>query len=336
MNQQAMRWGAVLPQGSNLELTGMDAAAAWRRVVEVAELAERLGYDHLWALDRVDTMPRREPDHVFEGWTTLAALSQSTSRARLGHLVTGVPFRNAGLLAKQAACLDVISGGRLLLALGAGGYPPEYESYGLRVGPDAERLAALAETVEAMRRLWSERRTTFEGRHVRLAEAHSFPKPLAGSVPIWIAGEGERVTLDVAARLGDGTLWRVSPDELRHKAAVLRQHCERAGRDPERITRSVFLECRIFDSSTERDRWLATPYVIVFWSTHPDNYVRHNLVGTVEAVTEQVQRYVDGGARELLLWFRDYPDSTSLERFMTEVVPKVGLPAPAQAVAGVR
>jgi alkanesulfonate monooxygenase SsuD/methylene tetrahydromethanopterin reductase-like flavin-dependent oxidoreductase (luciferase family) len=128
----ALRWGAFVPQGWKLEYDGLGATEAWATSLEIAGKAEALGYDHLWVYDHVETVPRRRPTHVFEAWTTLAALSQVTSRVGLGQLVTCAAYRNAGLLAKQAACLDVMSGGRLIFGLGAGWYHEEYEAYGWR------------------------------------------------------------------------------------------------------------------------------------------------------------------------------------------------------------
>jgi len=109
-----LRWGAFAPQGWKLEYSGWDAATAWARTVELSQVAERLGYDHLWVYDHLETVPRREPTHVFEAFTTLAALSQRTDRIRLGQLVTCSSYRNVGLLAKEAAGVDVASGGRLM------------------------------------------------------------------------------------------------------------------------------------------------------------------------------------------------------------------------------
>ena len=112
-----IRYGAFVPQGWKLEYAGIDAASAWVRSKEIAQLAERIGYDHLWVYDHVETVPRREPTHVFEAFTMLAAIAQHTSTIRLGQLVTCSSYRNAGLLAKEAACVDVYSGGRLILGL---------------------------------------------------------------------------------------------------------------------------------------------------------------------------------------------------------------------------
>src|SRR5437763_14054096 len=125
-----VKFGAVVPQGWKLELSGMKAAEAWETSKAVARKAESLGYDHLWVYDHVETVPRREPTHVFEAFTMLAAVAQLTNTIRLGQLVTCAAYRNAGLLAKEAACVDVFSGGRLVFGIGAGWYEREYQAYG--------------------------------------------------------------------------------------------------------------------------------------------------------------------------------------------------------------
>jgi len=148
--------GVFVPQGWKLEYTGWNGPDAWARSVELAQQAESLGYDHLWVYDHVETVPRREPTHMFEAFTMLAALSQRTTRVGLGQLVTCASYRNAGLLAKEAACVDVYSQGRLTLGLGAGWFHEEYHSYGYPYLSDGQRLAVLDETLEVIRRLWTE------------------------------------------------------------------------------------------------------------------------------------------------------------------------------------
>src|SRR5207237_1229171 len=115
--------------------------------ITFARKAESLGYDHLWVYDHVETVPRREPTHVFEAWTVMAALAEFTSTPMLGQLVTCTSYRNAGLLAKQAACIDVMSGGRLIFGIGAGWYHEEYAAYGWPFLSGGERLKAMDKTM---------------------------------------------------------------------------------------------------------------------------------------------------------------------------------------------
>ncbi len=324
MADTPLRFGAFAPQGWKLEYAGWDAADAWARTVELAQRAEQLGYDHLWVYDHVETVPRREPTHVFEAFTTLAALSQRTSTIRLGQLVTCAAYRNAGLLAKEAAGLDVVSGGRLILGLGAGWYEREYQAYGYDYPSAGTRLAILEETVQVVRALWSDETVTFEGKHLRFDGAYCDPKPVQPRPPLWIGGGGERVTLRIAAAHADATNWQVGLDAFRHKSEVLARHCEAAGRPFDEIVRTHGPDCRIFATEADLRAWLAAPDGGDLWGGgDPDEYVRDNLVGTAEQVTEKVQAFVDAGCREFVLWFRDYPGAESLERFATDVRPHV-------------
>lgn len=319
-----LRFGVFVPQGWKLEYSGWSAADAWARSKAIAQQAEALGYDHLWVYDHVETVPRREPTHVFEAFTTLAAIAQHTSTIRLGQMVTCAAYRNAGLLAKEAACVDVFSDGRLILGLGAGWFEREYQAYGYRFPGAGERLAILDETLQVLRPLWEDETVTFTGRHVQLDGAYCHPKPIQARPEIWVGGGGERVTLRLAALHADKTNWQVGLDQFVHKSAVLRAHCEAIGRDPDSIVRTHGPDCRIFDTEADLQAWLDSPGGGQL-SGRDDHatYVRDHLVGTVEQVVEKAQAFIDAGCREFVLWLRDYPASDTLERFMTDVVPQL-------------
>jgi F420-dependent oxidoreductase-like protein len=317
-----LRFGAFVPQGWKLEYSGWDASDAWARSKELAVLTETLGYDHLWVYDHVETVPRREPTHVFEAFTLLAALAQHTSTIKLGQLVTCAAYRNAGLLAKEAACVDVFSGGRLILGLGAGWFDREYAAYGYRYPGDRERLAILEETITAVKRLWTEETVSFAGEHVQLDGAFCDPKPVQQLPELWVGGGGEQVTLRIAAREADKTNWQVGLDAFIRKSALLRRYCEDIGRDPASIVRTHGPDCRIFETEADLAAWLASPGGGDLWSeVGVEEYVRDNFVGTVEQVTEKAQAFVDAGCAEFVLWFRDFPASESLERWAREVAP---------------
>ena len=319
-----LRWGAFVPQGWKLELAGLSASDAWATAIDVALRAETLSYDHLWVYDHVETVPRRDPEHCFEAFTTLAALSQVTTRVQLGQMVTCVSYRNAGLLAKEAAGLDVMSGGRLILGLGAGWYQQEYEAYGYEFLSAGARLQRLEETIQAVRMLWSQPTTTFDGTHVKLHDARCDPKPLQSRPAVWVGGDGEKVTLRIAAEHADATNWQEGLDRFKQLSKILEEHCGRVGRDYASITRTHAPDCRLFDSESDLQQWLDSPGGGNLWGRgDPDEYVRENFVGTVDKVAEDVQGFVDAGAREFVLWFRDYPSTESLERFMAEVVPQI-------------
>jgi len=323
----ALQVGVFVPQGWKLEYTGWTGPDAWARSVELAELAESLGYDHLWVYDHVETVPRREATHVFEAFTMLAALSQRTTRVGLGQLVTCSSYRNAGLLAKEAACLDVYSQGRLVLGLGAGWFHQEYHAYGYRYPADRERLAVLEETIEVVRRIWSEEQVTFDGQHLQFDGAFCDPKPVQQLPPILVGGGGEQVTLRIAARRADLTNWQVGLEGFVRKSSLLERYCEEAGRPYAEITRTHGPDAAIFDTDAECRAWCESEGGGNLWGGQStDEYLRDNLVGTVEQVAEKTQGFVDAGCRGLILWLRDSPADETLRRFIGEVVPQLDVP----------
>jgi alkanesulfonate monooxygenase SsuD/methylene tetrahydromethanopterin reductase-like flavin-dependent oxidoreductase (luciferase family) len=359
MSNQSLQCDLVLPQGAHSELAGADPASGWRTIEDLARLAERLDYRGIWAYDRLEPLPRRAPLSVFDGWTTLAALATTTKRLRLGLISSPAPLRDAAQLAKRAACLDVISDGRLTLALDAG-YLSEYRVPGRSAlsAEAAERGAA--ETADALRLLWTGQPTSVQGQYVSLDGVFCHPRPRQDRLPLLALGsqEGEASSaldgraLDGSASDGgasdggasdggafDGIIYQDHPDAIGRRVSAAAGHVSvgadhvsaGVGRDGQR--RMALLDCRIFDSELDRDRWLASPHVIIFWSDHPDLYVGRNLIGTVEAVRDQMRRFMAAGIREFGIYFRDYPATRSAERFITEVMPELAEPVPAAELA---
>jgi alkanesulfonate monooxygenase SsuD/methylene tetrahydromethanopterin reductase-like flavin-dependent oxidoreductase (luciferase family) len=256
----------------------------------------------------------------------LAALSQRTNRVQLGQLVTCSNYRNAGLLAKEAACIDVMSRGRLILGLGAGWYDAEYKSYGYDYRPAGERLDILDETISVVRKLWTEEQVHFDGKYLHFDGAFADPKPLQELPSIWVGGGGERKTLRIAARQADATNWQVGIEGFVRKSGLLERYCEEVGRPFDAITRTHGPDCRIFDTDAQARAWCEETGGGSLWGRAPvDEYLSENLVGTVEQVAEKTQQFVDAGCREFVLWMRDYPSDESVRRFITEVVPKLGV-----------
>ena len=323
MSSHPIRHGAFVPQGWKLEYTGIDPRQAWLTSVSWAQHAEELGYDHLWVYDHVETVPRRERTHCFEAFTMLAALSQVTEKAELGQLVTCVGYRNVGLLAKEAACVDVMSNGRLILGIGAGWFEREYEAYGYEYPSNRDRLALLNEALEVIPQLWSEEVVSYEGQHIQLDGAYCEPQPLRSPrPPILVGGGGEKVTLRIAARHADMTNWQVGLDSYIHKSSLLDGYCEDIGRDPESIIRTHGPDCLIVNSQAELDKWLETKDGGHLWgATDHEEYLRDNFVGTVEQVAEKAQAFIDAGCSEFILWFRDAPSYDSMTAWMQGVVP---------------
>jgi alkanesulfonate monooxygenase SsuD/methylene tetrahydromethanopterin reductase-like flavin-dependent oxidoreductase (luciferase family) len=214
----------------------------WPALLDWAQTVEDLGFDSFWINDHTTQAWR-------DCWTALAAVAVRTRRVRLGSLVSCVYYRPPGLLARMAADVDRLSGGRLVLGLGVGDYPPEFAQLGLPFPPLRERQAALAETVEIVRGLWRGAPFSFEGAHFRVDRAAVRPAPVQEPrVPILIAGGGERVTLGQVARYADvsnfgpsaatGSAWAVA--DVRRKYAALQEHCARLGRPYESVLRTYY------------------------------------------------------------------------------------------------
>jgi len=321
MSNQSLHCDLVLPQGAHSELAGSDAVSGWRIIEEMASLAGQLGYRGVWAYDRVEPLPRRAPLPVFHGWTTLTALARSADQLKLGLISAPAPARDPVLLAKQAACLDVISGGRLMLALDSS-YLSEH-----RLDAAAARQGA-TETAQALRQLWSGDLASFQGEYVHFESAYCHPGPRQDRLPLLALGPSQASTAETAAQNAfDAVIYQEDPASVRRRVDGLIDQHLMSGAGPHQVRPMVMLDCRIFDTNLERDRWLASPHVIIFWSDHPDVYVGRNLIGTPDAVRAQLQRYVDAGVRDFAIYFRDYPASRSAERFMTEVVPELDLDA---------
>src|SRR4051812_17562887 len=175
MASHDLTFGVFIPQGWKMELASIaDPQAKWAKAVEVAQLAEELGYDSLWVYDHFHNVPVPAHETVFECWTTMAALSQRTSTIRLGQMVGCTPYRNPALLAKITADVDVLSGGRLDWGIGAGWYQHEFTGYGYEFPAAKVRIAMLRECVEIVRSMWTEQETSYDGTHYTLQGAQCF------------------------------------------------------------------------------------------------------------------------------------------------------------------
>lgn len=212
--------------------------AGWLR--EIALAADASGFSGLALMDHLIQIPQvgNAWEPIPEPWVTLGMLSGLDTRLRLGTLVTPVTFRPPGITAKAAATLDVLSGGRAFVGVGAGWWEREHLGFGLPFPPAAERLDALETGIETMRALWARGTKAYDGTRVSLPETTSYPRPVH-DIPVVVGGGGERRTLRIAARLGDACNLSSDLDTLHHKVAVLRRHCEEVGRDPAEVEVTV-------------------------------------------------------------------------------------------------
>jgi F420-dependent oxidoreductase-like protein len=313
-------FGVFLPQGWKMELSSIEGAEAkWARSVEIGTLAEELGYDSLWWYDHFHNVPRPAHEAVFECWTTVAAISQRTSRIRLGQMVGCNGYRNPGLLAKITSTVDVISGGRLDWGIGAGWYDHEFKGYGYDFPPPKVRIGMLKEAVEIVRSMWTEPDTTYQGTYYSLEGAQCDPKPLQQPhPPILIGGGGEQLTLRVVARLADRSNFGGKPEEWARKAEILKGHCKDVGRDYDEIEKTWSPE--VFVRETEAELEAAGSQS--FWGEAMESWAAGNLVGTPEQVAEKVRTYMDLGCTSFMPWCSDYPSDQTMRLFAEKVIPE--------------
>jgi F420-dependent oxidoreductase-like protein len=293
-----------------------DPAEAFEAVKAKAQWAEEHGFVWFSVMDHMIQIPRvgASDEPVLEGWTVLAGLAAVTNRIRLATLCTAVGYRNPAHLAKIAATVDLISRGRLTLGIGAGFFEDEYKQYGWEFPPrPATRIGQMEEAVALVLKLWTEPRTTFHGRYFKVEDAILEPKPVQKPrPPVLIAGAGEQMTLRAVARLADACNF-VDGDvaEVRYKLAVLRRHCEAAGRDYGAIEK------------TRIQPWLLARDDAALAAKHERLAARgpvRGFVGTVPEAIDLIGRYRDVGID--LLIYADRPhDVETRELFASDVMP---------------
>jgi probable F420-dependent oxidoreductase len=337
-----VRFGIALPH-YDFSLPG-ERPITFARAAESAVEAERLGYDSVWISDHFFLSLARYggPDELqgsLEPMTTLAGIATRTSRIRIGTLVACAPFRHPSILAKMSAAIDLVSGGRFELGLGAGWYEEEFGAFGFPFGTVGERFSVLEETLEVVGRLFrAEDPVSFEGERFRLHDALLRPRP-ASPVPLWLGAKGGPRSLRLAARLADGwnTVWRWTPEAYAERVAAARRACEAGGRDPATLRLSLGLstlvgsDARDLEARYERFR---------IWSPGGglgdvplEEFAKDTLTGTPDAVLERIALYEELGVEELIVNPGPtpfaFPDPEIVEVFAREIIPRA-MPAAAR------
>lgn len=313
----SVRFGVFVPQGWRMDLAEItDPVEQYEAMTRVAQAADALSaYDSIWVYDHFHTIPTPELQTVFECWTSTAALARDTKRVNVGQMVTCNGYRNPALLAKMASTVDVLSHGRLYCGLGAGWYEHEWRAYGYGFPETRDRMRAFSEAVQIVSKMWTEEFPTLSGEHYTIDKPINEPKGARKPHPsLWIGGGGEKVTLRLVARYADACNIGGDAETLRHKFAVLREHCEAVGRPYDEIIRSTSLE----------DIVLLKP------GEDPDAAVARarsatgvSFAGTTDQLTEHIQSLVDAGANYVIVSFpRIAYDHEPLYRFAEEVVPR--------------
>jgi F420-dependent oxidoreductase-like protein len=251
-----MKLGITLPQGCDREYVGLDARRAWERTVDAARTAEALGFESIWAYDHFQVDPPLIEAPIFEPFVELSALAMATTRVRLGHLVMAAAYRNAALTAKMISTLDVVSGGRAELGIGAGWKEDEWLAYGYGFPETSERLAILADHLEVITRMLAPGRATYDGRHATVHDAIHEPKGLQlPRLPIVVGGNGPKVTWRLAARYADElNLDALMPEEVARAMPVIAERCAEIGRNPASLRVSVHIWGRPAEVGAGRER----------------------------------------------------------------------------------
>ena len=280
-----MKLGVIVPQGWTGEYDGWDPLKAWARTVEVAQQADRLGFESIWLYDHFTTVPRPTDEITFESFTTLSALAALTTRVRLGHIVVCTSFRNPALTAKMLSTMDTISGGRMDLGIGAGWKRDEWEAYGYGFPETRERLAIFEDHLQVIRAMFEgdkHQHATFEGEHAHVRGAINIPKPIQRPrVPIMIGGNGPNVTWRLAAKYADElNVDGMFPDDVDKALPVIRARCEEIGRDPATLPVSVHIwkhhaaeagQARIDRLAAHREQGLSRVMALIEASTTSDD-----------------------------------------------------------------
>lgn len=307
-----MRFSLFLPSGFTHEFADTQGPHdAYQRLVQIARAADDSGYESLLMPDHLTAMQPAQQTQ-FEAWSTITALAGHTTRVRLGLLVASVGYRNPALAAKIASTVDVISNGRLVFGLGAGWHEPDYAQYGFEFGSATERLRRLEEAAQIVLGLWTQDETTFDGAFYQVRGAINQPKGIQQPhIPLMIAGSGEKVTLRTVARYADVSNIAASPDVVRHKYAVLKQHADEAGRDYGTIRRTVMMLVHVADTDAEAQATLPSAPLPIY----PGDVASYGLIGSVETVAERIAAFEAAGAQELVLHFADLPTAEQVTHF---------------------
>jgi F420-dependent oxidoreductase-like protein len=319
-----------IPQGWRHDLVGIDPSEQWQTMQGLAAHADAGEWESVWVYDHFHTVPIASEEATHEAWTLMSAFGATTSRVRLGQMCTCMSYRNPAYLAKIAATVDIVSGGRVEMGIGGGWYEAEWRAYGYGFPPVGERLGRLDEGVQIMRDAWRTGSSTFDGRYYRTDGAIVRPLPLQeGGIPLWVAGGGEKVTLRIAAEYAQYTNFDGSPDGFEHKSTVLREHCDRIGRDFATITRSSNYNVMIGSTVAEVDermRVLETrvrPYLGDRTDDFVGEYSSPNAlaVGTPDQIVERLAAMEKRGLDYAIFYFPEAAyDRSGIELFEREVL----------------
>ncbi len=296
--------------------------APWSEMLALWQKADRWGYDSLWNFDHFYPIFVDPEGPCLESWTTLSALAQATTRARIGTLVCGNTYRHPCVTAKMAATLDHVSGGRLNLGIGAGWFELEHRSFGIDFKSIPARLQALEEALRIIRGMFTQPKTSLRGRHYTVTDAMCEPKPLQRPhPPIMIGGTGKRVLLKLVAKYADMWNASASAEAMRDYVDLIVRHAEAVGRDPATIEKTVMLPL-CYRAAPEREAFMCQ-LIANMRQTTPERARPQIMIGGKDECLGTVERYRAAGVTHFIfMTFAPY-FVDEMQAFAEEVIPAV-------------
>ncbi|HVB61877.1 MAG TPA: LLM class F420-dependent oxidoreductase [Ktedonobacteraceae bacterium] len=315
----SLKFGVALPQGWIMDLASIqDPVEAYEAMTRVAQTADEVGFASAWLVDHFHTRPQLSQEVTFECWTTTAALARDTQRIRIGQTVTCNGYRNPALLAKMASTVDVLSHGRLNFGIGAGWFEHEYRAYGYDYPDTPGRLRRLGEAVQVILAMWTQEEAAFEGKYYQVRGAINQPKGVQKPhIPLLIGGSGEKVTLKLVAQYGDACNVSGDPETVKHKFAVIADHCASVGRDYESIHRTANTICSIGETDEQAREKIPTALLS---SPAMATMAKSALIGSPDTIRQRLAAFEATGVQELIIGFPDILQLDSLRFFAREFI----------------
>jgi F420-dependent oxidoreductase-like protein len=319
-----MRFGLQHPSFS-FDYKDNDTSQIFHSLKSLVTSAEEKGFDSFWVMDHFHQlqMMGAPGEPMLEGWTTISALAGVTKKIKLGTLVTGIIYRHPSILAKIGATLDVLSNGRLFMGVGAGWNEEESLAYGIASSFPSirERLDRLEEAIQIIRKMWTDEPTaTFVGRYYQIKNAYCNPKPIQRpSPPILVGGEGEKRTLEIVAKYADACNLFGSPETVKRKLDVLKEHCKKVGRDYDSI-----LKTKLGGVLIDNDEKEAKKRVNLILKGMSEQQIKEYIIyGTADSVLQQIEMLEKVGIQYFIVNLEPSRQFDELESFAKNIIEKM-------------
>jgi F420-dependent oxidoreductase-like protein len=319
-----MRFGLQHPSFS-FDYKDNDTSQIFHSLESLVTSAEEKGFDSFWVMDHFHQlqMMGAPGEPMLEGWTTISALAGVTKKIKLGTLVTGIIYRHPSILAKIGATLDVLSKGRLFMGVGAGWNEEESLAYGIASSFPSirERLDRLEEAIQIIRKMWTDEPTaTFVGRYYQIKNAYCNPKPIQRpSPPILVGGEGEKRTLEIVAKYADACNLFGSPETVKRKLDVLKEHCKKVGRDYDSI-----LKTKLGGVLIDNDEKEAKKRVNLILKGMSEQQIKEYIIyGTADSVLQQIEMLEKVGIQYFIVNLEPSRQFDELESFAMNIIEKM-------------